>query len=117
MTIATVGDFATLANLATIASTFIGIYAVVARGLTRMRGKRRDHWLSKGEAQVIALLVAANFATVVALVLISFDNHALIVQHAGDVSAFNKAAGVVEHTGSTISRLLSRILKLLGSSA
>lgn len=109
----TVGDFATLSNLATIIGTFIAVYGVVARGLTRMRGKRRDHWLTRGEAQVIALLVAANFATIAALVLISFDNHALIVQHSGDVAAFDRAAGVVEGYGGNISRELARLLKFL----
>lgn len=102
------------ANIATIIGTGIAVWAALSRVLTRARRRQVVETLTKGEAQLLALLGAA-FAATLALVLV------LVVQHSADlaeqkagVAAFTKAARSVEGYGVAITAALRVLFLHLG---
>lgn len=104
-------QFATLANIATIVGTGIAVWGFVSRILTRARRRNMFTALTRGEAQIVAVLAGGLGASVAVIILLALQNRALINEHNGDLSSFNHAALVVEGYAKRLEYILGQILK------
>lgn len=103
----------TAADIATIVAGGLAVYSAVARVLTRARRRAAYEFLNRTETQLVALIAGAFGACLAAILLGILQHSADLAAQSAELSAFNRAAAVVEAAGGTIMGRLGAILSLL----